>query len=74
MPKKIRQLKQALRRAGFSELSKRGKGSHSMWRHERYKDLTVELSGKDGTDARRYHEENTAAAIAEAERRDEEQQ
>ncbi len=34
MPKKIRGLKQLLRKAGFEELS--GKGSHTNWIHPLY--------------------------------------
>lgn len=30
MPRKVRELKRDLAKAGFEELTKRGKGSHSM--------------------------------------------
>lgn len=33
MPRKIRQLRADLRRAGFHLDSKRGKGSHTYWSH-----------------------------------------
>ena len=55
MPQKIRQLKAALRRAGFREVKKRGKGSHSVWKHPLVPD-SVNLSGHDGADARDYQE------------------
>ena len=53
MPKKIKELKAMLSKAGFVCLSKRGKGSHSIWRHPLYKD-DVRLSGNDGKDAKPY--------------------
>ncbi|MEM6562158.1 MAG: type II toxin-antitoxin system HicA family toxin [Planctomycetota bacterium] len=71
MPKKIRELKRMLQKAGFGEMRGRGKGSHSMWRHLGYPDITVELSGNDGADARRYHEGEVEHAIAEVARRNE---
>lgn len=55
MPRKIRQLKADLRRAGYHEAKKRGKGSHSVWRHPLVPDA-VNLSGHDGADARDYQE------------------
>jgi predicted RNA binding protein YcfA (HicA-like mRNA interferase family) len=53
MPKKIRELKQALRQAGFTELP--GKGSHTNWIHLLYSGK-ITVSGKDGADAKRYQE------------------
>ena len=70
MPKKIRELKQVLRRARFVLLKGFGKGSHSRWVHERYRDIYVDLSGNDGRDARRYHEVNVDDAIAAVRQRD----
>jgi predicted RNA binding protein YcfA (HicA-like mRNA interferase family) len=44
MPKKIRELKQILRKSGFTEIA--GKGSHTNWTHPNYVGkLTV--SGQD---------------------------
>lgn len=64
MPKKIRELKQMLRQAGFTELP--GKGSHTNWIHPLYAGkLTV--SGKDGNDAKRYQEKDVLKAIDEIE-------
>ena len=64
MPKKIRELKAVLSQAGFICLPKRGKGSHSIWRHPLYKD-DVRLSGKDGKDAKPYQEKAVTKALKE---------
>src|SRR2546425_710859 len=50
MPKKIRQLKRMLRKAGF--VSRPGKGSHTVWTHPRLPKRPVTLSGTDVDDAR----------------------
>lgn len=60
MPKKIRDLKQMLRQAGFSELP--SKGSHTNWIHYLYAGK-ITVSGKDGADAKRYQEKEVQAAI-----------
>jgi predicted RNA binding protein YcfA (HicA-like mRNA interferase family) len=60
MPKKIRELKQMLRQAGFSELP--GKGSHTNWIHSLYTGK-ITVSGKDGADAKRYQEKEVREAI-----------
>jgi predicted RNA binding protein YcfA (HicA-like mRNA interferase family) len=62
MPKKVRklrELKQMLRKAGFT--CKAGKGSHTKWKHPRAK--TVVLSGKDGDDAKPYQEREVETAL-----------
>jgi predicted RNA binding protein YcfA (HicA-like mRNA interferase family) len=60
MPKKIRELKQLLRKVGFQELP--GKGSHTNWIHPLYSGkLTV--SGKDSADAKPYQEKEILRAI-----------
>jgi predicted RNA binding protein YcfA (HicA-like mRNA interferase family) len=69
MPRKKRQLKQDLRRAGFVEIKKRGKGSHSVWRHPEVPGVTAILSGKDGDDADGNEERHVAEKIAEVMRR-----
>ena len=56
MPRKIRQLKADLRRAGFVELKDRGKGDHTMWQHPDVPAAIVGLDGQDGDDAKRYME------------------
>jgi predicted RNA binding protein YcfA (HicA-like mRNA interferase family) len=64
VPKKIRELKRMLKKAGF--LSRPGKGSHTHWWHARRpKPFTV--SGKDGSDAKPYQEREVEQAIREAE-------
>jgi predicted RNA binding protein YcfA (HicA-like mRNA interferase family) len=60
MPKKIRELKAMLEKAGFK--CKKGKGSHTKWSHPRLKTRLV-LSGKSGADAKPYQEQEVAAAL-----------
>jgi predicted RNA binding protein YcfA (HicA-like mRNA interferase family) len=64
MPKKIRELKQLLRRVGFQELT--GKGSHTNWIHPLYAGK-ITVSGKDGVDAKPYQEKEVFRAIQEVE-------
>ena len=64
MPKKIRELKAMLRRAGFTQIPKRGKGSHSVWAHPLYNG-SITLSGKDGKEAQSYQEKAVKRAIRE---------
>ncbi len=61
MPPKIRELKAALKKAGFS--SRPGKGSHTVWEHPKLPKLRVTISGKDGDDARHYLIEEVQAAL-----------
>ncbi len=53
MPKKIRELKTLLSKAGC--ISEPGKGSHIKWKHPLINRKII-LSGKDGADAKRYQE------------------
>ena len=53
MPKKIRELKGMLQKAGFS--CRAGKGSHTIWTHDALTESLV-LSGNDGDDAKQYQE------------------
>lgn len=62
MPKKIRELKAQLSKAGFVLLPKRGKGSHSRWKHPLLPYL-ITLSGNDGDDAQRYQEKDVRDAL-----------
>ena len=62
MPKKIRELKQMLQQAGFELIPKRGKGSHTVWRHPQYQG-SITLSGKNGQDAQVYQEKDVRQAI-----------
>ncbi|MDK2409532.1 type II toxin-antitoxin system HicA family toxin [Aphanizomenon sp. PH219] len=64
MPKKIRELKQILRQAGFTEIP--GKGSHTNWIHPLYTGK-ITISGKDSTDAKQYQEKEVKQAINEIE-------
>jgi predicted RNA binding protein YcfA (HicA-like mRNA interferase family) len=50
---KVKLLKSQLSQAGFILLPKRGKGSHSVWRHSFYP-ISVVQSGKDNSDAKPY--------------------
>ena len=60
VPKKIRELKAMLRKAGF--IYRPGKGSHTVWSHPQLED-SVTISGKDGADAKRYQEKDVKNAL-----------
>lgn len=68
MPKKIRELRQLLKKAGFQQVP--GKGSHTNWIHPLYSGK-VTISGKDGSDAKLYQEKEIRQAIQEVNRRKE---
>lgn len=68
MPKKIRELKKILQKAGFQKLP--GKGSHTNWVHPLYSGK-VTISGKDGSDAKPYQEKEIKQAIQEISKREE---
>jgi len=55
MPKKVRELKQYLSRAGFVLQKGRGKGSHTYWIHPNLESPLI-MPGKDGDDAPIYLE------------------
>lgn len=57
MPRKLRELKAEITRAGFVYLPKRGKGSHERWRHPLLK-KTLTISGKNGSDVPPYLEKH----------------
>ncbi len=61
MPRKIRQLKTDLRRAGAIQVAQ--EGSHTKWTHPQVRGLLIELSGADGDDAKRYQERDLQAAL-----------
>jgi predicted RNA binding protein YcfA (HicA-like mRNA interferase family) len=63
MPKKIRELKRMLRKAGFIHI--RTRGDHTHWRHPGSPGTIVVPSGNDGRDAKDYQEEDVRKAIAE---------
>jgi len=48
---KIRDIKRELKARGYELLSKRGKGSHTLWRCDSF---TIVLSGKNIQDAQPY--------------------
>ncbi|MDJ0649186.1 MAG: type II toxin-antitoxin system HicA family toxin [Xenococcaceae cyanobacterium MO_188.B19] len=58
----MRELKKMLIQAGFEVEKKRGKGSHTIWKHSLYKG-SITLSGKDGKDAKPYQEKDVKQAI-----------
>jgi len=64
MPRKLRELKAQIARAGFVYLPKRGKGSHERWRHPLLK-KTLTISGKDGSDVPPYLEKQVAQLLLE---------
>jgi hypothetical protein len=73
MPRKVRGLKADLKRAGYVQLQRRGKGSHTVWKHPLVAG-SLPLSGADGDDAKPYQEDDVRtwlekAQIAEQEAR-----
>jgi len=66
MPKKIRELKASLAKAGFQW--RPGKGSHTIWEHP-LADKPVVLSGNDGRDAKQYQERKVAEQLGIVENR-----
>jgi len=62
MPKTIRQLIKELEKAGF--INRGGKGSHRNFEHD--SGVHVTLSGKSGSDARRYQEKKVETKIKES--------
>jgi predicted RNA binding protein YcfA (HicA-like mRNA interferase family) len=60
MPRKIRELKSLLRKAGFVE--KPAKGSHSKWIHPILPQAIV-IAGKNGSDAKLYLERQVNEAL-----------
>lgn len=62
MPRKIRELVEDLKDAGFDEIPGGGKGSHRKFTHTKYAGA-VTLSGKSGDDAKPYQEKQVRRAI-----------
>lgn len=60
MPKKIRELKQALLKSGFTY--KPAKGSHEKWTHPKLPNSII-IAGKDGSDAKPYLEKQVNEAL-----------
>ncbi len=70
MPRKIRQLKADLRKAGAYQTSQ--EGSHTKWKHPLVSVHALILSGHDGDEAKPYQEKDVRdllREIAEARRR-----
>jgi len=70
MPKKIRELKSILLKAGYT--SESAKGSHSKWSHPELSKKIV-ISGKDGNDAKTYLEKQINEALEELRKLDTEE-
>jgi predicted RNA binding protein YcfA (HicA-like mRNA interferase family) len=64
VPKKIRELKAELLKAGFTY--RPGKGSHTVWSHPKLS-YSLILSGKNGADADRYQERDLRNALKDLE-------
>ncbi len=64
MPRKIRELINDLRDAGFTKIPGGGKGSHRKFTHVNFAGA-VTLSGQDGDDAKQYQEKQVKRAIEE---------
>lgn len=58
MPKKIRELKAMVVKAGYVLRPGRGKGSHTYWKHPLLPEEPLTIPGKDGDDAPLYLEKN----------------
>lgn len=61
MPKKIRELKSLLNKAGFTV--KPAKGSHSKWIHPKLAQAII-ICGKDSSDAKPYLEKQVMDSLA----------
>ena len=65
MPKKIRELKSMLIKAGFELIPKKGKGSHAIYQYPNTT-IRVNLPGKDGSDAKPYSPKTSEASYTES--------
>ncbi len=70
MPKKIRELKSLLLKAGF--ICQPAKGSHSKWKHPKLPQAIV-IAGRDGSDAKLYLEKQVNEALENLEKIEEEE-
>jgi predicted RNA binding protein YcfA (HicA-like mRNA interferase family) len=64
MPKKIRELRSMLRRAGFVEET--GRGSHLNYWFPGVPGTFITVSGKDGSDAKPYQEDQVRVVLKKA--------
>lgn len=62
MPKKIRELKSLLVKAGFTYQP--AKGSHTKWKHSKLSKAII-IPGKDGDDAKKYLEKQVNESLEE---------
>ena len=65
MPRKLRQLRADLRRAGW-QIDRQSGTSHQIWVHPMISDLEVNLAGQDGADAKHYQERDVREAVRRA--------
>lgn len=61
MPRKLRELRGDMRRAGYS--IDRQSGSHEIWMHPDLPGVSVSLAGRDGADAQPYQESQVRRAV-----------
>lgn len=62
MPRKVRQLRADMHKAGC--VWRPGKGSHQVWEHPLLPEEEVSLSGNDGDDAKPYQEKRVRVFLA----------
>ena len=67
MPKKVRELKAMVAKAGYVLQSGRGKGSHTYWKHPLLPEEPLTIPGKDGDDAPLYLEKNIQRVLTKLE-------
>lgn len=70
MPKKIRELKNLLLKAGF--IYKPAKGSHTKWSHPKLSQAII-IAGKDSSDAKPYLEKQVNDALENIKKMEEEE-
>ncbi|MEO1764038.1 MAG: type II toxin-antitoxin system HicA family toxin [Cyanobacteria bacterium J06629_18] len=70
MPKKIRELKSLLLKAGFTY--KPAKGSHTKWKHPELSKAII-IPGKDGDDAKTYLEKQVNESLEQLKKLQEEE-
>ena len=61
MPRKVRELRADLRRAGFA--IDHQSGSHQVWKHPLLPGIGVIVAGQDGADAKPYQESQLRRAL-----------
>ncbi len=61
MPRKLRELRSELRRAGFRIV--RQPGSHQVWDHPQVPGIGAVIVGRDGADAKDYQEREVRNAL-----------